>query len=52
MNDQTETTEDTEVDDCAAGLCDHYTCTKGASIDRWVEPQGLDALADSRDGWA
>ncbi len=24
---------------CAAGLCEHYTCTEGRSIDEWDEPE-------------
>jgi len=26
-----------EVLDCANGMCDHYTCTEGRSVDGWVE---------------
>jgi hypothetical protein len=25
--------------DCAAGTCDHYTCTEGRSLDEWDEPE-------------
>ena len=24
---------------CEAGICDHYTCTQGRSIDEWDEPE-------------
>tara|TARA_R110000751_G_scaffold44864_4_gene102316 strand:- start:653 stop:1069 length:417 start_codon:yes stop_codon:yes gene_type:complete len=25
--------------ECAAGTCDHYTCTEGRSLDEWDEPE-------------
>ena len=28
-----------EEADCAAGTCDHYTCTEGRSLDEWDEPE-------------
>jgi hypothetical protein len=28
--------------ECAAGTCDHYTCTEGRSIDEWDEPEPTD----------
>ena len=41
-------TDPTEaVDECAAGLCDHYTCTEGASLDSWVEPEPTQWDCDS-----
>jgi hypothetical protein len=27
---------------CAAGRCDHYTCTEGRSVDEWDEPEPTD----------
>ena len=27
---------------CAAGRCEHYTCTQGRSIDEWDEPEPTD----------
>ena len=41
--------------DCAAGTCDHYTCTEGRSLDEWDEPEPTDwdynseAFADEGD---
>lgn len=28
-----------EIALCEAGLCDHYTCTEGRSLDEWSEPE-------------
>ena len=28
-----------ETINCAAGMCNHYTCTEGRSLDEWVEPE-------------
>ena len=28
--------------ECAAGTCDHYTCTEGRSVDEWDEPEPTD----------
>jgi hypothetical protein len=41
--------------ECAAGTCDHYTCTEGRSLDEWDEPEPTDwdynseAFADEGD---
>ncbi len=40
---------------CEAGICEHYTCTQGRSIDEWDEPEPTDwdynseAFADEGD---
>ena len=40
---------------CAAGQCDHYTCTEGRSVDEWDEPEptnwdyNSEAFADEGD---
>jgi hypothetical protein len=32
-----------EAELCKAGLCDHYTCTEGRSLDEWIEPEDVDS---------